>query len=162
MFEWFYRMIINRIGTKNRRSCTHIYPNYSLSAKGNVKVIVVPLPRSLSATILPPMLSTIIKQTERPSPVPLPGSLVVKKGSKMLPKLTASIPNPLSVTSILSHFSADSAVVSWGRLRWCSMTESSGDRCLFSSLSQWRRPHLTSGSEKPDAVGWNQRKPDRL
>ena len=51
---------------------------------GNEIFIVVPLPISLVADIVPPRLSTIMKLTERPRPVPLPGSLVVKKGSSVI------------------------------------------------------------------------------
>jgi len=47
---------------------------------------VVPCPGSLSTEIVPPPLCfTIPKTVARPSPVPLPGSFVVKNGSKIRP-----------------------------------------------------------------------------
>src|SRR5579872_3417031 len=42
----------------------------------------VPRPSSLSIVMTPPCAVTIPCTTERPSPVPLPTSFVVKKGSK--------------------------------------------------------------------------------
>jgi len=42
--------------------------------------------------------SKIVLTTERPKPVPLPSSLVVKKGSKILSFIEGSIPIPLSET----------------------------------------------------------------
>ena len=46
---------------------------------------VVPFPSSVSQSRVPPCLSTITDRAmARPWPVPLPTSLVVKKGSKML------------------------------------------------------------------------------
>jgi hypothetical protein len=55
----------------------------STGGAGNSTVMVVPCPTVLSTAMLPPMLSTIMKLTASPSPVPLPGSLVVKNGSKI-------------------------------------------------------------------------------
>ncbi|OGS05890.1 MAG: hypothetical protein A3I76_01240 [Elusimicrobia bacterium RIFCSPLOWO2_02_FULL_61_11] len=58
-----------------------------------------PPPGLFSAQILPLCPATMPKEMDRPRPVPFPGSLVVKKGSKILSMQSAGIPGPLSATS---------------------------------------------------------------
>ena len=48
----------------------------------------------------PPWLWTIPSEVESPRPVPLPMSLVVKKGSKILSRTCAGMPDPVSATEI--------------------------------------------------------------
>ena len=57
-------------------------------------VKVVPWPGSLSTSMQPPNWRTIAKTVERPRPVPLSTSLVVKNGSKMRPASRRSSPRP--------------------------------------------------------------------
>jgi hypothetical protein len=47
----------------------------------------------------PPLSVTMPYTVASPSPVPLPGSLVVKKGSKIRAWVAASMPVPLSLTT---------------------------------------------------------------
>ena len=47
----------------------------------------------------PPVCFTIPYTVESPSPVPLPTSLVVKNGSKILSMMSEGMPVPLSLTS---------------------------------------------------------------
>lgn len=49
---------------------------------------------------VPPSDSTIALERKRPSPVPWPGSLVVKNGSSARRRVASSMPGPLSSTSI--------------------------------------------------------------
>ena len=59
----------------------------------------VPSPGVLSTCRLPPAVSMINWTVERPSPVPLSGFFVVKKGSKMCRSVSASMPcRPVSLT----------------------------------------------------------------
>ena len=46
----------------------------------------------------PPWLLTMASAVERPSPVPLPTSLVVKNGSKTRSRMPGGMPLPVSVT----------------------------------------------------------------
>ena len=57
---------------------------------------VVPCPGSLSTPMVPPCSSTMPRQSDSPSPVPSPGGFVVKKGSKILARIAAGIPGPVS------------------------------------------------------------------
>ena len=66
--------------------------------RGKVSVNVVPRLRWLSTSMLPPAARTMSSVVERPSPVPKPGGLVVKKGSKMRAWVMSSIPAPVSLT----------------------------------------------------------------
>ena len=61
-------------------------------------VKLVPLRGSDSAKMKPPDCLTMPYTVERPSPVPFPTSLVVKKGSKILPMMWDGMPMPVSVT----------------------------------------------------------------
>src|SRR5215831_10195204 len=60
---------------------------------------VVPRPTPVSTVTEPPLCSTMPYTVLSPSPVPLPGSFVVKNGSKRCACVATSIPVPLSVTS---------------------------------------------------------------
>jgi hypothetical protein len=91
---------------------------------------VAPCPTSLSTVMVPPCSSSVRRQSDRPSPVPSPGGLVVKKGSKIRACTAAGIPGPLSFTSMRTR--AGSAVipvliasrrcVSIGRIAWIALT----------------------------------------
>jgi hypothetical protein len=52
--------------------------------------------------MVPPSPLMIPWQRERPSPVPLPMGLVVKKGSKILDAIRGSTPGPESETSTMT------------------------------------------------------------
>jgi hypothetical protein len=56
---------------------------------------VVPLPTSIDTLIAPPWDLTIPCTTANPKPVPLPGSLVVKLGSKIRLSTDDSMPWPV-------------------------------------------------------------------
>src|SRR3569623_1574005 len=60
----------------------------------------VPLPTALLTLIWPPCLATMLYEIERPSPVPCPTGLVVKKGSNILARCSGAIPLPVSSISI--------------------------------------------------------------
>ena len=53
-----------------------------------------PPPGSLSTRMKPPWLLTMASEVDRPRPVPLPTSLVVKKGSKMRSRISGGMPVP--------------------------------------------------------------------
>src|ERR1019366_122657 len=59
---------------------------------------MAPCPGLLSTSIIPPTSLTMRCTVARPSPVPFPGFLVVKKGSNSRARVSASIPQPLSFT----------------------------------------------------------------
>src|ERR1700733_5263138 len=61
-------------------------------------VNVEPWPKTLVTLISPPDCLAKPNAWLRPKPVPLPTSLVVKKGSKIASSLSAAIPDPLSAT----------------------------------------------------------------
>src|SRR5581483_2347243 len=61
---------------------------------------VVPRPGSLSTRTVPCCAATSSWTMERPRPVPEPGGLVVKKGSKIRERFSLEIPQPLSTTEI--------------------------------------------------------------
>ena len=62
----------------------------------------VPSPGELSTEILPPKDSIILRETDKPNPVPLPGSLVVKKGSKISLIFSPGMPIPVSFRVIFT------------------------------------------------------------
>ena len=62
----------------------------------------MPRPGSLYTQMYPPLCFTTPYTVARPNPVPLPFSLVVKKGSKMWDWVSAPIPIPLSVTASIT------------------------------------------------------------
>ena len=59
---------------------------------------MVPLPTTLSTAICPPDCVTMPYAVDKPRPVPLPATLVVKNGSKMRARVAASMPEPVSLT----------------------------------------------------------------
>ena len=59
---------------------------------------VVPTSNSLATSMNPPCVLTIPNAVESPNPVPLPISLVVKKGSKILLMISGEMPCPVSAT----------------------------------------------------------------
>ena len=66
---------------------------------GSVTENVVPSPSALRTEMCPPREVTMPWQIDRPRPVPTPGALVVKNGSKMRGRISGRIPSPLSATS---------------------------------------------------------------
>jgi hypothetical protein len=66
--------------------------------RGRKTLKVVPRPTALSIARYPPACLTMPYTVARPSPVPSPGSFVVKKGSKMWGRTESSIPQPESAT----------------------------------------------------------------
>lgn len=60
--------------------------------------MVVPCPTALDTSIQPSCCFTMPYTVGRPSPIPLPTSLVVKKGSNSLARFSSEIPTPVSVT----------------------------------------------------------------
>lgn len=67
---------------------------------------------SESNLILPLCSLTMLNTMESPSPVPLPGSLVVKNGSKMLFMFLSEIPDPVSVKIMMLSLLSRSTMVS--------------------------------------------------
>src|SRR5450756_3046606 len=61
---------------------------------------VDPLPTVLSTSITPPWALTMPWLTDSPSPVPLPTSFEVKKGSKIRLRFFSGIPQPVSTIEI--------------------------------------------------------------
>src|SRR4249920_3339848 len=64
---------------------------------------VVPCVSSLSTEMRPPLFSMMPYTVESPKPVPLPCCLVVKKGSKIWACVSASIPQPVSLTASMTE-----------------------------------------------------------
>ena len=60
----------------------------------------MPSPTSLSTRISPAIEVTMSREIASPMPVPSPAGLVVKKGSKILAWVAASMPRPVSLNSI--------------------------------------------------------------
>ena len=71
----------------------------SAGRTGSVTVNLVPTPTFDWTSMRPPWLSMILYEIERPSPVPLPTSLVVKNGSKIFGRTSGGMPCPLSANS---------------------------------------------------------------
>ena len=67
----------------------------------NVKRKTVPPPRRSSTQILPPCASTMVRQIERPSPMPL--RLVVTKGWNRLRATSGARPAPVSADAHLDQ-----------------------------------------------------------
>ena len=67
-------------------------------ARGKYRSKVVPCPTWLQTSMPPPQVVTIPKTVDRPRPVPLCASLVVKKGSNRWPSTSVFMPHPVSVT----------------------------------------------------------------
>ena len=68
------------------------------AATGSETVKAAPPAGSDSASMLPPCSRTMDMQILRPRPVPPPGRLVVKKGSKSLGRASGLMPTPSSCT----------------------------------------------------------------
>src|ERR671922_182384 len=95
---------------------------------------------------------------DRPSPVPLPFSLVVKKGSKIRARVFASIPIPVSLTA--------SSTYAPGTTGWCASAYCSLNSALSvsrSSLPPVRpAPHRLRGQatglrhevDHAESLGW--------
>ena len=65
---------------------------------GNRSRTAVPRPGSLCSSTWPSCALTVLNTSDSPSPVPLPASLVVKKGSKAFASTSFDIPLPVSST----------------------------------------------------------------
>jgi hypothetical protein len=66
--------------------------------RGTPRRNLEPLPTSLSTVMVPPWAVTMTLQFERPSPIPRPTTLFVKKGSKIRSRRAGSMPVPSSTT----------------------------------------------------------------
>ena len=64
---------------------------------------LAPCPASLSTEIWPPPCITIPYTVDRPRPVPRSTPLVFKNGSKTRERVSASMPQPLSLTVSTTH-----------------------------------------------------------
>ena len=69
---------------------------------GSMTFTEVPSPGALSMDTSPPHCSTMERTVASPRPVPEPGPLVVKKGSKAWASCSCSIPSPVSLTRIMA------------------------------------------------------------
>src|SRR5439155_820328 len=69
------------------------------SPAGSSRINEAPPSGRFSAQSWPPSSVTMPQETERPSPLPSPGALVVKNGSKIRGISSAGIPGPVSRTS---------------------------------------------------------------
>ncbi len=67
---------------------------------------VVPTPTSLSIFTWPPDCLTKPYTIDSPSPLPLPSGLVEKKGSKACSRTSGVMPQPLSLTAIITYWPA--------------------------------------------------------
>ncbi len=64
---------------------------------------VVPTPTLLTRRTNPPWVRTQLYTIERPSPVPSPGALVVKKGAKTSSRISSGMPLPVSATQMETY-----------------------------------------------------------
>src|SRR5213075_354772 len=71
-----------------------------LTAMGKNSLNAAPPSRAASTHTTPPISCTDRATIARPSPVPRPGSLVVKKGSKTFSRSSGATPDPESATKI--------------------------------------------------------------
>src|SRR5262249_43651729 len=94
------------------------------SPAGNSTTNIAPPSARFSAYSRPPCWPTMPYETDRPRPLPSPGPLVVKNGSKMRESTCAAMPGPVSSTSIttrrsrgcirtVSTRSPDCRVIAW-------------------------------------------------
>src|SRR5258708_3943509 len=83
--------------TAVNRPGTHLLTG-AAGASGSTIVKVVPAPTVESIRRVPPALVMIPYTVARPSPVPTPAGLVVKKGSKARSITSLSMPAPVSAT----------------------------------------------------------------
>src|SRR5208283_2457282 len=68
----------------------------SAAVAGSVMVNTAPPPGAEDTSMLPPCSRSTVLQMLSPRPVPRPGRLVVKKGSKMCARFSGAIPGPSS------------------------------------------------------------------
>src|ERR1022692_518065 len=133
-------------------------------ASGRSTMAVVPSPGRLSISMMPPCSITTLRAMARPSPVPLPGSLVVKKGSKTCSRCAGLMPHPLSPTvkltvpgerrRQLSRISPPSGTASSALLKRVSSRVSSRFR---SAKTSWPRPSEVSTirlARRERIAGW--------
>src|SRR5262249_42759094 len=86
-----------------RRAARHdvrVYTHDRPRAIGQVTTARVPAATSLWSAIWPPWFWTMWRAIARPSPVPWPRFLVVKKGSKTWCRCSMGMPQPSSMTSM--------------------------------------------------------------
>src|SRR5512133_4121871 len=74
--------------------CTHLSGEAVTASNGSQIEKQVPTPGLLCTVILPPKPSMMRAEIARPRPVPLPGCLVVKKGSKIRVRFSSGMPLP--------------------------------------------------------------------
>src|SRR6266851_3981923 len=117
----------------------------------------VPTPTLLATSISPPIAVMRLWQIERPSPVPTPTGLVVKKGSKMRGRTSSGIPMPVSEISTATRPWPSTQVARRTSLRsgafplnaWAAFTRRFRKTCT-------RRPSLqrTSGTSPYSLTTW--------
>src|SRR5262249_48846461 len=83
-------------GESHRREGRQSGTACAFSTAGKYTVNTVPAPSVLSTRMSPPDCFTIPYAVESPSPVPRPGSFVVKNGSKICAIVSCDIPWPVS------------------------------------------------------------------
>ena len=126
---------------------------------GRCTVKVVPRPGALSTSIQPPAPDTKPYTMGRPRPVPFPGALVVKNGSKMRACVAGSMPLPVSITSSRAYLPAGwlGPVASTVRTRKisfppCGMASRELMAKLRTISCNWPRPNRTCTEPPVSAV----------
>src|SRR5581483_9793385 len=112
---------------------------------GNTTLNVVPAATRDSTSMRPPWSATIDCAMARPSPVPWPGALVVKNGSKIRVRRSAGIPGPVSTNSTcVSPRTCRVRMVSWPRP---SIASSAFEAIARNTWRNW--PSFTSTGGRP-------------
>ena len=79
----------------------------------------MPTPTLLTRRRNPPWVRTQPYTIERPSPVPSPGALVVKKGAKTSLRISSGMPHPVSATQMETYRPSGTRT----SFRWTSPSE---------------------------------------
>src|SRR5207244_4312365 len=91
------------IGDQHAERAAHSCPpcgyGVSCGCAGTTMRNTLPLPGRLWTSIRPPWSATMPCAMARPRPVPCPGGLVVKNGSKIRPRISSGTPGPSSSNS---------------------------------------------------------------
>src|SRR5258706_7575621 len=114
--------------------------------RGSHTVKRVPRPTVESTSMRPPCCCTILYEIDRPSPVPLPISLVEKNGSKILGSTSGAMPPPLSATSTATPSPS---------LQVVSVIEPGRSPMACAALEiRFRNPWLICAGEPPMGAIW--------
>ena len=119
-----------------------------------------PLPGSLSTARRPPPSSTMAFREESPRPVPLPGGLVVKKGSKIRSRVSGAMPTPVSTTSIMAWSVSGTPGPAWMVRRPPSGMASRALATRFTSICSSLSLELSTIRAFPDRI-WIRRSTER-